>query len=51
MGEEAAGISGGDGLERRAGSGNEVAKRALRPAAQVLLDLAEGELDRVEIGE
>src|SRR5829696_8004608 len=50
MREEAAGISGGDGLEGGAGGGDDAGDGPLGLAAQRLLDLGEGQLNRVEIG-
>ncbi len=50
MGVEAAGIGGGDGVDGGGGGRDQPIGGALSGGAEVLLDLGEGQLDRVEVG-
>src|SRR5829696_5692197 len=50
VGEEATGIGRGDGLEGGTRGGDQTEEGALRRTAQGLLELGEGQFDRVEIG-
>ena len=51
VGKEAAGVSGSYGIEGRRGGGDNAGKGPFRPTTQGLLDLGEGQLDRIEVGE
>ena len=50
MGVEAMGIGGGDGIDGGGGGGDQAVGGALGGGTQALLDLGEGQLDRVEVG-